>query len=158
MKDIFSAILLGTISVPIVVIDIREKRIPDVLSIGGVAGCCILSLLFGEDLLPVLVAAGVGFGIFFGIRVLTGGKLGLGDVKYSALISAALGVKGWFVSMFFSSLISLAAVVIMLTIIHIDKDSKIPFAPILASGAYCGIVISLTVPDFFFMLTGAIFV
>lgn len=129
--------MLGLISgIPISVIDLRTRRIPDYLSIGTLVLVVAVVTVFEPSRLKLcLIGAGIGFGTFWLLSRLTGGKLGMGDVKYSAMIGAALGPTGWFWAVLSASLLGLAIVGFLLSLRTIERSSRIPFGPFLAAGS-----------------------
>jgi len=72
--------------------------------------------------------------IFIGIHLLTNGKLGIGDVKYAALMGVFIGFPGWFVAAGLASILGLIFVLAGLISGKLNKSSKIPFAPFLTAG------------------------
>ncbi len=123
-------------SVPASVIDIKQKRIPDLIVFPAVV---VLSafrkISFGDPLIRILLEILLGYLIFIGIRFLTKGKLGMGDVKFAALMGVFIGFPGWFVATGLASLFGLVFAVIGLLSGRIDKKTKIPFAPFLTAGS-----------------------
>ncbi|MGO9307799.1 MAG: prepilin peptidase [Spirochaetia bacterium] len=129
-------LLFALFAVPITLIDVREYRIPDVLTLGGTAAFVVLRLLTGnQSLLELAGELGVGFGVFWLIWRSTGGKIGLGDAKFSGFIAVATGFPGWFASLFLASLLGFLSAVVLVAICRVDRKVAIPFAPFLAAGA-----------------------
>jgi len=124
------------IAVPICIVDLRELRIPDILSLGGIALFICLKLVFGQESFGRLAAEFfVGFGVFWLIRVVSRGKLGLGDAKLSALIAVAIGLSAWFASIFIASVIGLVFAAVAIGLFKMDRRTRLPFAPFLTAGA-----------------------
>lgn len=124
------------IAVPVSVIDIRERRVPDLLSLGGTAVVLALgAIMRPEGFVGQLIGAATGLALFSGVRFLSKGKLGWGDVKFSALIGAALGPAAWFWAVTFASVVGLAVAGLLLSLGRIDSRARIPFAPFLAAGS-----------------------
>ncbi len=129
------AVSLCAFAIPIAISDLKSLRVPDLLSLGGIA--CILSLqCFLDRSLPLAsCAAGlVGFGSFWLIRAVTRGRLGMGDVKYSALVGVSAGLPGWFESVFVASLTALCVGLYLVVGRGFPADRRIPFAPFLTLG------------------------
>ena len=140
-----NAIILCLAAVPITATDIREKRIPDLYSLGGLAFVLAFTIAFGRDpFRAFFVPALTGFCVFFLLRVVTGRKLGLGDVKYSALIAAALGVQGWLAAVFIAAWTALGFALVMLLLRKTDRKTRIAFGPFLSAGAVGSMFLSLT--------------
>ena len=124
-------------ALPIGFYDAREYRIPDLLSLGGILAFLLLHILRwnGEGgLWDSVTACALGFGSFWLIRTVSGGKLGLGDAKFSALIAVAAGLSGWFAALLVASVAGLLWAAVMMGIFRADRRMRIPFAPFLGLG------------------------
>ncbi len=123
-------------SVPASIIDIKQKRIPDWIVFPGIAVLLGLrAFSFGDPVIKILLEMIAGFLILFGIRLFTKGKLGMGDVKFAALMGIFIGFPGWFVATGLASLLGLIFAVLGLFSGRINKNTKIPFAPFLTVGS-----------------------
>ncbi len=123
-------------ALPITVCDIREYRIPDYLTLGGLLVMIVLKLLLGQSpLTEIALPCTLGFGTFWLIHRLTGGRLGLGDAKYSALIAVAVGLLPWFIALLTASIAGLIYAAVMIVFFRMDRRKRIPFAPFLTLGA-----------------------
>lgn len=130
------------VAIPITLIDIRQFRIPDCLSLGGVAVFVALKLIWREQPIELVASELVlGFGVFWLIRRVTKGQIGLGDAKYSAFIAVAAGLSAWLVSLFIASVIGLLCAVVLIVIFKVDRRARIPFAPFLTAGATLAILV-----------------
>jgi Flp pilus assembly protein protease CpaA len=123
-------------AVPIALIDIREYRIPDVLSLGGIAVFVVLRLLWKEQSFQLLaIECAAGFAAFWLVCKVTRGQMGLGDAKFSAFIAVAAGLQWWFAALFVASLLGLLFAAVCVGIFKVDRKALIPFAPFLTAGA-----------------------
>jgi prepilin signal peptidase PulO-like enzyme (type II secretory pathway) len=139
--------VLVACSLPITFFDVRDLRIPDVLSLGGSAALVLLELLVpGRSATGLLVEAGVGFGTFALLSIASGGRLGLGDAKYSLLIALALGLAGWLAAIAVASVAALAVGLVQLRAGRRHRETPIPFAPYLGLGAAVASVVDRLVP------------
>ena len=132
---LFFAVFL-IFSIPACVIDIEQKRIPDWIVFPGAAvlvGLRAFSL--GDPLVRIVLEMILGPWIFVGIRLLTKGKLGMGDVKFAALMAVFVGFPGWFIAAGLASLLGLIFALTGLIFGSLNKSSKIPFAPFLTVGS-----------------------
>lgn len=126
-------IVFSVFALPVSVIDVRTRRIPDALSIP-----CFL-LVFAARLwcspktaLFFFAAALFAFALFLCIALGTGG-LGFGDVKFAAVIGLVCGFPGTLTALFIASVLGLA-----LSPLFRGPDGSrlpIPFAPFLCAGA-----------------------
>ena len=134
----------GVFAVPITLIDVAKLRIPDFLSLGGIGVAVLLkAFIVKEPLLDALAAAGVGFGVFWLIHLMTRGKLGLGDAKYSAFIALTIGMHAWLMTLAVASIAGLVCGLILIGPCGVAKTTRVPFAPFLTLGAVVSIVMTL---------------
>jgi leader peptidase (prepilin peptidase)/N-methyltransferase len=89
----FVVAYVAAVSIPLVVIDIREHRLPNRLVVPGVAlaaACAAgeLATSAGRHWLPV--AGGVAYFVTMLVLSLVGG-LGMGDVKLAAILGVSVG-------------------------------------------------------------------
>jgi prepilin signal peptidase PulO-like enzyme (type II secretory pathway) len=139
--------VFAAFALPITVIDLRRMRIPDALSLGGAAVAAALGILSpGFSASAMALEALIGFGVFWAITVATGGKLGLGDAKYSVLIALSLGLYGWLTTVAVASVVGLAAGLVLVLRDRAPRDTPIPFAPFLTLGAAVTIVMQRLLP------------
>ena len=132
---IFPAVFL-IFSIPACVLDIKQKRIPDWAVFPGIAVLFGLRAFSFEDpMMRILLEILGGSLILFGIRFITKGKLGMGDVKFAALMGVFIGFPGLFVATGLASLLGLMFALIGIYSGRINKNSKIPFAPFLTVGS-----------------------
>ncbi len=120
-------------------IDLDFKRIPNILTYGGIAVGLLLSGLTG--FIPFeysLLGALIGGIVLLVVRVLGGlvfkrEAIGLGDVKLLSSIGAFLGPIGAVASLFMGSLLG----TLMVPVFKREGDTKdgIPFGPFLTLGA-----------------------
>ncbi len=135
LKDL----ILISLLLPILFIDLENQIIPNPLSYMLIATGLIFSALTGS-LLPSLIGAVIGGGLFLAIRLLGSfflkeEAMGMGDIKLAAGIGAFLGWKIGLISFFISFLLG-AVIVIVLLLTHLKKKKdKIPFAPFLIGAA-----------------------
>ncbi|MBN2534019.1 MAG: prepilin peptidase [Spirochaetales bacterium] len=118
---------------PIVIHDIRKKRIPDIYTFPGCASLFLLQVLFFHNYL-IFIDAAAGYGFIWLVWFFTGGKIGRGDAKLSALIATGLGLVGWVIALFWASFTGLITGVILIKMKKLKIKEEIPFAPFLAAG------------------------
>jgi prepilin signal peptidase PulO-like enzyme (type II secretory pathway) len=136
MPEWIEFVLFLLFAIPITFFDIKELRIPDVLTFGGILLFIALKLILKQESIGVLcLECAVGFGAFWLIRRMTQGRMGLGDAKYSALIAVSAGMYAWLASIFIAAVIGLLAAALLILIAKKDPKSRIPFAPFLTLGA-----------------------
>lgn len=121
--------------VPIIISDIKSKRIPDILVFSCLGILLILNLIFQKLTIWFFIYYGAGF-IFIGmIWFITKGKIGLGDAKLSGLMAVVLGPVNWMLAIFFASSTGIIAGTIKIVFKKMKKNDTLPFAPFLALGS-----------------------
>ena len=124
------------VALPVTFFDIREYRIPDLLTFSGVAAFVVIKLLWNEQSVGTLALdLAVGFGVFWLIWWMSSGQMGLGDAKFSAFIAVAGGLTTWFGALFVASTTGLATAAVLKLLCKSDRPARIPFAPFLTLGA-----------------------
>ena len=128
-------------AIVISIIDIKTFRISDKILM------LLLSLLIFADLFkglaPVLsniLSAVIIFTIFFAVFHFVGG-MGFGDVKYAAVLSYGLGLKGIYIAMVVTIISSVFLFLVGYFLLGWNKKTKVPFAPLLSVGAISSIII-----------------
>lgn len=79
-------------------------------------------------------------GFLWGLRMISGGGLGLGDVKLGLAIGAWLGWQAVAVALFLAFLAGGMAASFLLLMCKGRPETAIPFGPFLALGAYVGFI------------------
>lgn len=129
-------ILFISFSLPACVTDIKHRLIPDWSVFPGIVvlfGLRVFSL--GDPAIKILLEMIAGSLFFFGIRLFTKGKLGMGDVKFAALMGVFIGFPGWFIAAGLASLFGLLFAAAGMLSGRLDRNSRIPFAPFLTLGS-----------------------
>ena len=140
-------VVFAAFALPITFFDLKEMRIPDVLSLGGTVVFAVLGILVpGRSVITMALEALISFGVFWAIAVATGGKLGLGDAKYSVLIALSLGLYGWLTTIAVASVAGLAVGLVLVLRGVFPRDTRIPFAPFLTLGATVSTVMQRLYP------------
>ena len=125
----WSMILFFIFSTVIALADIRKGEVPRLAF--AAAFPLFFALRVGWGSFPLREAA---VGIFAGLlvfllaRIVSGGKLGLADVWYSALIGMVLGLRIWYGAV---GLACVGALVLLL----VSGRRRIPFIPLMAAGS-----------------------
>jgi prepilin signal peptidase PulO-like enzyme (type II secretory pathway) len=119
----------------VTVTDITAMRVPNVLSLPGALVVFVLVVTSGiQTWSHSLVGALTGFAVMFAIHLLSGGNMGLGDVKLYLMIGALFGPLGAVESiMAASALGSLTGISLRLTGL-LPARSYIPFVPYIFAG------------------------
>lgn len=127
--------IFGTLIGYAVAVDLVERRIPNVLTYSGTVAVIAVAAFAGlEAFLAALSGALLALGIS-GVAWWFGrGSLGLGDVKFSAMVGGFLGVSGVIPYLLFGTA---AGAVLALVIVATGRGRRTTFAygPALAVGA-----------------------
>jgi prepilin signal peptidase PulO-like enzyme (type II secretory pathway) len=121
-------------ALPISWIDLRTRRIPDLLSLGGLGVLLLIDLIINPIGIPAALAgAAFAFFVFWLVRWLTRG-LGLGDVKYAALLGYFAGIRLLPVAFLAAAGTGLAFVAVARLFLGMPKDARVAFGPFLSAG------------------------
>jgi len=125
-------------------VDLRERRIPNALTYSGTLGVTAVAGLSGAEALASAVAGAALATILTGVAWWLGrGSLGLGDVKFSAMVGGFVGAPGVAPSLLFGTGIgAILAVGVLAT--GRGRRATFAYGPALAAG----VVISLYVTSF----------
>jgi leader peptidase (prepilin peptidase)/N-methyltransferase len=117
-------------------IDLEHKLLPNILTIPGLVLGLIFAL-FGwtSSFWLSVLGAGVGFLLMFAIALISRGGMGMGDVKFMAMIGAFLGWKSVFYVLFGASLLGSMGGILYLYLTKQDRKTPIPFGPSMAVAA-----------------------
>jgi leader peptidase (prepilin peptidase)/N-methyltransferase len=128
--------------VPVVVIDVRRRLIPDlVLAPGALAALALLALTMPGALVEHLLAAGAAGAFFAGATLARPEGLGAGDVKLAAVMGLYLGravAAALLVSLLAGALVG--AAIVVRRGVRAGRRTTVPFAPFLAAGGVAGLL------------------
>ncbi len=135
-----SAAILGVALVPVVVIDLEHRLIPDVIVLPAAALCLGAAIASDPRQWWVSVSAALGAsGFLFILWLVYPGGMGLGDVKLALLLGAVLGAS--VVPALLVAFAGGAALGVLLLARFGARARKmaVPFGPFLAAGALAGL-------------------
>jgi prepilin signal peptidase PulO-like enzyme (type II secretory pathway) len=121
--------------------DIRSYRIPDLLVFPGFMTVFIFLLYSQSSVLPNRLAAALLSGLFFFIVRRFTGSLGLGDVKFAALIGLCCGLPQACAAFLIAALAGIAFILIVRRGKQ-ERGKPLPFAPFLSAGVIAAFVLS----------------
>jgi leader peptidase (prepilin peptidase)/N-methyltransferase len=135
-EDVLLALALVLLLVPVTLIDLDHRIIPNKLMIVGAVVAPALVLLTAPDDILEHVIAGVAAGGFFLLAVLAYPRgMGMGDVKLAGVLGLFLGravAPGVFVALVAGTLIG--ALIMARKGVHEGRKTAVPFGPFLALG------------------------
>lgn len=124
----------------VTIIDIRSKRIPDILSIGSIIILFGLDLLFEKTRIPgAALSAFLALFCFLMIKLITRG-IGLGDVKYAAAIAYFTGLELLPAVLFAAAVCGLAYALFAIKFLGKSAKDRIAFGPFLSIGALIPVI------------------
>lgn len=131
-------------------IDFREHRLPNLLVVvsylGGILGFVLVAITHGDPRILGTAIAGslVASLAYLAIHLL--GGMGMGDVKYAAVVGLYLGSLGW-TYIYVGSLISFACAALwVMPLMFSSRESRnVPFGPFMALGVLVSGIIAVGV-------------
>jgi leader peptidase (prepilin peptidase)/N-methyltransferase len=150
-RDAILGLLLVSILVPVALIDLDHRKIPNVIT-GPAALAAIVALaLLAPDRLPEhLIAGAAAFTAFFVVALVAPGGMGMGDVKLAGVLGLFLGgavAPAIFLALLGGSLAG--AVIAARNGTAVARKTKVPFGPFLALGGVAGILVGTQLVDWY---------
>lgn len=134
------ALLLVLLLLPIAVIDLEHRVIPNAIVLPGSLAGLALGTLVAPGQAPELVGGAVlGFAVFLLLALASPGGMGLGDVKLMLMLGAFLGWRVVPAMMVGFVLAGLPAVAVLVRRGRAGRKVGLPFGPFLAAGAVAGL-------------------
>jgi leader peptidase (prepilin peptidase) / N-methyltransferase len=138
---VFTALLVALFGT-----DLETQRLPDVLTLPGIAAGVLFSLWLPPGLASSLIGLALGAGLLLAIRWgwtrATGVEaMGLGDVKMIAMIGAFLGWRQVWVVLFLASVTGALVGLALAAARGRSMQSRLPFGTFLALAAFAASVV-----------------
>lgn len=135
------------------IIDLQLQIIPNKITYFGIIIGLIFSLIFNYisiklSLLGLLIPGG----FLLLIAVITKGGMGIGDVKFAAMIGTFIGPKLALIGIFLGSLLGSIIALFLLLAGKKTRKSKLPFGPLIAVGALVMIFYGEVIIDWYLRL------
>ena len=150
-RDAILGLLLVSILVPVALIDLDHRRIPNVLTgFAAVTAVAALALLAPERLPEHLLAGAAAFAAFLVVALLKPGGMGMGDVKLAGVLGLFLGgavAPAIFVALLAGSLAG--AVLAARYGTAVARKLQVPFGPFLALGGVTGLLVGSQLVDWY---------
>lgn len=125
--------LLAALAV-IIVLDLRARIIPDVITLPGLAYGLGLAALSARvpTLIEAALGAVVGGGIVLLVAIVSRGGMGGGDIKLMAMLGAAIGWRGALAALALSQVIG-ATIVLGILVVHRRRPARhVPVGALIA--------------------------
>jgi len=154
---------LAAISIALAIIDIETHKLPNVIVLPGYAvGVALLgtaALLQGDLVTLGRMAAGAGilFGFYFIVAIISPRGMGMGDVKLAGVLGLFLGSLGWgqlAVGAGAAFVLGGLFSIILLIIGRAGRKSGIPFGPWMLLGAWVGVFAGQAIAGAYLSIAG----
>lgn len=117
--------------------DVLAYRVPNVITYPFILGALALGMVMSDaDRTDVLFGGLLFGGLLFVPSILSGGAMGMGDVKLALFVGFALGLAYVVPAMLLMALGGGAAAIFLLVTRVRGRRDPIPYAPFIAVGAY----------------------
>jgi prepilin signal peptidase PulO-like enzyme (type II secretory pathway) len=142
LEGFIDAFLICVVAV-LAVIDLEERRIPNRIVLPATGVVLAAQVIADPSRAPEFVVAALGAALFFSVPLaISRGGMGMGDVKMSLLLGAALG-KGVVIAIAVAAFaVFPIALAMLLRGGTSARTQGIPFAPFLALGAAVAVFLS----------------
>jgi Flp pilus assembly protein protease CpaA len=116
-----------------VVLDLQSRIIPDVITLPGIGYALLLAAVFrgAADFVEAGLGALAAGGMVLLLAIVSRGGIGGGDVKLMAMLGAALGWKGAFITFALSQIVA-GLVALILVIVHRRPSQPMPVGALIA--------------------------
>jgi leader peptidase (prepilin peptidase)/N-methyltransferase len=145
-------LLLVSALVPITLIDLDHRKIPNVITgPAALAAVAATALLQPGHLPERLIAGGAAFAVFFAVAVAMPGGMGMGDVKLAGVLGLFLGravAPALFVALAAGSVAG--GVIATQRGVGEARKVKVPFGPFLALGGVVGVLAGTELVGWYF--------
>jgi prepilin signal peptidase PulO-like enzyme (type II secretory pathway) len=138
--ELIQLLVFSAFALAITLIDIRSFKIPDLLVFPCYGILLIIKLAADPAGFPAALAASLLCGLLFYIIRRIAGGLGIGDIKYAALIGLFCELPWVFIAFLAAAVLGLLTVLVLRLTGKFAPGQPIPFGPFLSIGAiaaYC---------------------
>lgn len=150
LPDILTGVVLVLLLVPVTLIDLDHRIIPNKLMLIGTVAALVLLGLHPQDLVEHLIAAVAAGGFLLAAALARPGGMGMGDVKLAAVLGLFLGRAvgpAMLIALLAGTLIG--AFVIARKGTAAGRKTAIPFGPFLALGGVVGLFAGDAIVDWY---------
>ena len=117
----------------IVVLDLRAKVVPDVVTLPGIVyALALAAVLESPPFWEAVLGAVTGGGVLLLVAVVSRGAVGGGDIKLMAMLGAALGWKGALVVLAFSHVVGAIVALGLLIARRAGKRDSLPIGALIS--------------------------
>lgn len=128
--------VLASALLALAVIDLHHRILPDRITLPGIAvGLLASATLLPAGLVPALLGAALGGGLFLLIALLSRGGMGGGDIKLIAMIGAFLGWQAVLLTTFLAAVVGGLVGLVLMLAFGKGRKYAVPFGPFLSAAA-----------------------
>jgi len=142
-RDAILGLLLVSALVPIALIDLDHRRIPNVITgPAALAAVAAVAVLNPGALPGHLLAGALAAGAFFVVALVAPGGMGMGDVKLAGVLGLYLGravAPALFIALLAGSAVGVA--IATRRGVGAARKTEVPFGPFLALGGVAGVLV-----------------
>lgn len=131
-------------SLYLVYYDIRFKKVPNKIIIMMFLVVFFNKVYTDGELLSSLVSGLCAFFTFLLIYIVSKGKMGMGDTKYTSIIAFHFGYYFWLKSTIFCSLFALIISGFLILTKKINRKTQIPFIPFIFLGWFTNFIFEIS--------------
>jgi leader peptidase (prepilin peptidase)/N-methyltransferase len=148
--ELLAALSLSVLTMPLVMIDIKEHRLPNPLTYGGFISGIVISaaISFREGsvrpTIDSLILALIASAFFLLLNILSRGGMGMGDVKLAAMLGALVSPIGWSIigaGFVFAFVLGAIVGLFLLLLKRASRKTQIPFGPYMLVGVWIALAI-----------------
>lgn len=127
-------IILLLISLFLVFYDLKYYKVPNLINLALLILVISNKVYIKDHPFDYIIPGLIAFITLLLVYMVSKGKLGMGDIKYSSIMAIYFGYRFWLGSLIYASIVALLVSIILLLSKKIKKDSRIPFIPFLVIG------------------------
>lgn len=140
---------LAVIGPPLTYIDLREQRLPNVLTGAGflwMIGCAVADAVFTQDghRLPIALLSGASaILLMLMLAIVSRGGMGMGDVKLAGVIGLGTGLFGWMTTaaaIGWAFVLGAGIGVALMVVGRAGRRTALAFGPMLIAGAWLALL------------------
>jgi leader peptidase (prepilin peptidase)/N-methyltransferase len=148
--ELLAAFALAALTLPLVIIDIKEHRLPNPLTyagfILGIVVSAAISIRQGNirPTVDSLILALIASAFFLLLNILSRGGMGIGDVKLAAMLGALTSPFGWSIigaGFVFAFVLGAIIGLLLLVFKKATRKTLIPFGPYMLIGVWIALII-----------------
>lgn len=138
-------VILLLISLYLVYYDYKHLKVPNLINLLLLITIIVYKLYNKVPPSEFIIPGVVSFGTLLLVFIFSKGKLGMGDIKYSAITSMYFGYLFWLGSIIYAATVALLISIFLLATKKIKRDTRIPFIPFLVAGSIINYLLPVTV-------------